>query len=422
MMDKIGYKSFGKSLNRLYNLSLDLHDAYPFGLETSLTENTYVPIQKKRGDLQKLKRQEQLTGYLFIFPALIIILIFGIFPIGYAIYMSLFNWQVTKGPFVGGKNYLLIFGSWQNLLILLLGIGLIVAGFYVWGGAFKPISKGKRLAKILGALVLLIGGAIFVTGWAQMYETGNAEFLNSLIVTVYYALGTVPLEVLLGLVLAYILYQDIIGKEVFRVIYFLPYITPSISTAVVFQIIFSSRETSFANQLVGLFGIDPLRWRFEPKPVLQLLGFDVSGLAGGPSLALVTIIIFGIWSFVGYNTVIFLAGLGNIPKEIYEAAEMDGSSTWDKFWKITIPMISPVTFYLTLIAFIGTFKAFNHIYVMRTPSAGASVLTTSLMIFDRFYKANQYSIATAQAIVLFVIILGLTLAQNKIMGERVFYG
>ena len=101
---------------------------------------------------------------------------------------------------------------------------------------------------------------------------------------------------------------------------------------------------------------------------------------------------------------------------------MDGSSTWDKFWKITIPMISPVTFYLTLIAFIGTFKAFNHIYVMRTPSAGSSVLTTSLMIFDRFYKANQYSIATAQAIVLFVIILGLTLAQNKIMGERVFYG
>jgi multiple sugar transport system permease protein len=85
-------------------------------------------------------------------------------------------------------------------------------------------------------------------------------------------------------------------------------------------------------------------------------------------------------------------------------------------------MISPVTFYLTLIGFIGTFKAFNHIYVMRTPSAQNTVVTTSLLVFDRFYKANQYSVATAQAIVLFVIILGLTLAQNKLMGERVFYG
>ncbi len=132
--------------------------------------------------------------------------------------------------------------------------------------------------------------------------------------------------------------------------------------------------------------------------------------------------LFGIWSFIGYNTVIFLSGLGNIPKEIYEAAEIDGSNSWNRFWYITIPMISPVTFYLTLIGFIGTFKAFNHIYVLRTPSAQNTVITASLMIFDRFYRANQYGIATAQAIVLFVIILGLTLVQNNVMGKQVFYG
>lgn len=386
-----------------------------------MTENT-APYPSHRKTLKLIKLQEQLTGYLFILPALIIILIFGIFPIGYSIYMSLFNWQVTKGPFIGDKNYLLIFGSWWNLLVLVAGLGLMLLGSMVWGKAFQTLSHGRRLAHIAGALVLILGGAIFVTGWGMMFRTGNKDFLNSLIVTVYYALGTVPAEIILGLVLAYILYQDIVGKEVFRMIYFLPYITPSISTAVVFQIIFSSRETSLANRLIGLFGIDPLKWRFEPKPVLKLLGFKVNGLAGGPSLALLTIIIFGIWSFVGYNTVIFLSGLGNIPKEIYEAAEIDGGSKWDRFWYITIPMISPVTFYLTLIGFIGTFKAFNHIYVMRTPSAQNSVITTSLLVFDRFYKANQYGVATAQAIVLFAIILGLTLAQNKIMGERVFYG
>jgi len=386
-------------------------------------ESTRKLISSKRKSAFKQQAlKDQITGILFTLPALIIIFIFGIFPIGYSIYMSLFNWQVTKGPFVGDKNYLLIFGSWWNLLVIVAGIGLFILGFFVWRKAFQTMNNGSRIAHIAGALVLILGGVVFVTGWGLMYETGNQDFLNSLIVTVYYALGTVPAEIIIGLVLAYILYQDIIGKEVFRIIYFLPYITPSISTAVVFQIIFSSRETSLANRLIGFFGVDPLRWRFEPKPVLNLLGFDVSGLAGGPSLALLTIIFFGIWSFVGYNTVIFLSGLGNIPKEIYEAAEMDGGTKWDRFWHITIPMISPVTFYLTLIGFIGTFKAFNHIYVMRTPSAQDSVITTSLLVFDRFYKANQYSVATAQAIVLFIIILGLTLAQNKLMGERVFYG
>lgn len=377
---------------------------------------------KRANAFKKQAYKDQITGLLFTLPAFLIIFIFGIFPIGYSIYMSLFNWQVTKGPFVGDKNYLLIFGSWGNLLVLLAGLGLFVLGFYVWRRAFQSLNNGPRLAHIAGALVLVLGGVIFVTGWGLMYETGNQDFLNSLIITVYYALGTVPAEIIIGLVLAYILYQDIIGKQVFRIIYFLPYITPSISTAVVFQIIFSSRETSLANRLIGLIGIDPLKWRFEPKPVLNLLGMDVSGIAGGPSLALLTIIFFGIWSFVGYNTVIFLSGLGNIPKEIYEAAEIDGGSKWDRFWHITIPMISPVTFYLSLIGFIGTFKAFNHLYVMRTPSARDTVITTSLLVFDRFYKANQYSVATAQAIVLFLVILGLTLAQNKLMGERVFYG
>lgn len=390
-------------------------------LEASLTEST-LSEQPKRIGLKRLKAREQLTGYLFILPALIVILVFGIFPIGYSIYMSLFDWRVVKGPFIGDRNYLMIFGSWKNVGIIIAGIALFYAGSKVWGKAFQSLKNGQKLARLVGALILILGGVVFVTGWTQMYETGNSEFLDSLIVTLYYALGTVPAEVILGLVLAYILYQDIVGKETFRMIYFLPYITPSISSAVVFQIIFSSRETSLANQFIGLFGIDPLKWRFEPRPVLQLLGFDVSGIGGGPSLALLTIMFFGIWSFVGYNTVIFLSGLGNIPKEIYEAAEIDGSNSWNRFWYITIPMISPVTFYLTLIGFIGTFKAFNHIYVLRTPSAQNTVITASLMIFDRFYRANQYGIATAQAIVLFVIILGLTLVQNNVMGKQVFYG
>jgi len=369
-----------------------------------------------------MKIKEEVTGFLFILPALIIIVVFGIFPIGYAFYMSLFRWGVTKGPFVGAKNYLDIFGSWQNLGILLLGIALIVAAFWIWSNAFKSLSKGETIAKLVGAFVLVVGGVVFISGWGQMYESGSKAFLDSLIVTLYYALGTVPAEVILGMILAYLLYQNIVGKEMFRMMYFLPYVTPSVSSAVVFQIIFSLRETSIANSVIGWFGISPQKWRFESRPILTLLGLNLTGFFAGPSLALVSIMMYGIWSFVGYNAVIFLAGLGNIPKEVYEAAEIDGATSSQMFRHITMPLLSPTTFYLSLIGFIGTFKAFNHIYVLRTPSAQNSVITTSLLIFDRFYKANQYSVATAQAIVLFFVILGLTLAQNKLMGEKVFYG
>ena len=385
-------------------------------------ESIATGSQRAKGGMKRLQRREQATGILFILPALIIILIFGIFPIGYSVYMSMFNWLVTKGAFVGDKNYLLIFGSWQNFFILLAGVGLLVLAYWVWNNAFKTLNNGEVIARVAGALIMILGGVIFISGWGQVAASGNKDFLDSLIVTVYYALGTVPAEIILGMVLAFLLYQDIIGKEAFRIIYFLPYVTPSVTTAVVFQIIFSLRETSIANIVIGWFGISPQKWRFEPKPILNLLGIDWQGFFAGPSLALFTIMLFGIWSFVGYNTVIFLAGLGNIPKETYEAAEMDGATRGQMFQKITMPLLSPITFYLTLIGFIGTFKAFNHIYVMRTPSAQSTVVTTSLLIFDRFYKANQYGVATAQAIVLFLIILGLTLAQNKLFGERVFYG
>ncbi|MDD2522852.1 MAG: ABC transporter permease subunit [Anaerolineaceae bacterium] len=388
-----------------------------------MTEAVISVKPKKTGTtLHKLRTREQITGYLFVLPALIVILVFGLFPIGYSIYMSLFNWRVTKGAYVGGKNYLLIFGNWTNLLITLAGIALIVGAFWIWNNAFKSLSKGQTIAKVVAAVIMILGGVIFITGWGYMYDSGNQNFLNSLIVTLYYALGTVPAEVILGMILAFLLYQDIIGKDIFRMIYFLPYVTPSVTSAVVFQIIFSLRETSIANMIIGWFGISPQKWRFEPKPLLNLLGLDLSGFLAGPSLALISIMIYGIWSFVGYNTVIFLAGLGNIPKETYEAAEIDGATRSQQFRFITMPLLSPTTFYLVLIGFIGTFKAFNHIYVLRTPSAGDSVITTSLLIFDNFYKANQYGIATAQAIVLFVVILGLTLAQNKLIGERVFYG
>lgn len=371
----------------------------------------------------KGKIKESLLGYLLIFPSVLIIAIFGLFPIFYSIYMSGFNWRVTKGNFNNWEHYENLFGEPRGLLIFLAGIVLLILAFWLWKGAFSNSKPIQRVLKIIAAAFLIAFGVAFATGWNSFTTTGDANFFKSLTVTLFYSVLTVPTQLLIGLVLAYILFQNIKGKEVFRMFYFLPYVTPAVSTAVVFRVIFSPRETSLANIVLANLGIQPLDWLYEPNSLINMLfGGNLEGFIAGPSLALITIAIYGVWTFAGYDAVIYLAGLGSISQDVYEAAEIDGSNGWHLFWHITFPLISPVSFYLLLISFIGTFKAFNHLYVMRVPSAQTSVITASLNIFDTFYKANNFGYAATQAIVLFVIIAGLTFAQNKLLGKKVFYG
>lgn len=375
------------------------------------------------GKLRWIDIKEQLTGYLFVFPAVLLIGLFGLFPIAYAFYMSLFNWNVRKGAFHGLANYEKAIGDWLGLAIFVVGFVLIGMAYWFWQNALKSNSNRGLIFGLMVAFLLIAAGWVISDGWARMMLTGDARFLESLPLTVFYALGTVPAELGIALLLAYVLFQNLRGKEFFRMLYFLPYITPTVASAVVFRTLFSPRETALVNQILSIFGIEPQKWLFEPKPFINILfGTELEGLLAGPSMALVSIIFFGIWTYVGYNTVIFLAGLGSIPGELYEAAEIDGANSWQSFRYITLPLLSPVTFYLALIAFIGTFKAFNHIYVMRVPSALGTVNVASVQIFDTFYKSNQYGYATAQAILLFLIILALTMVQNKVFGEKVFYG
>lgn len=394
-----------------------------------MTTTTSTPSTKyRRKRIRWLDIKEHLTGYLFILPAIVIIAMFGLFPIGYAFYMSMHRWRVKQGDFIGFDNYTKALGDdFIGLLIFIGGFALLMIAYFVWTAAFKSTSNKKLIVGAITALVLIAGGFAISSGWARIMEVGDTRFLDALPITVFYSLGTVPAEIVIALVLAYILFQKIKGQEFFRMLYFLPYITPVVATAVVFRTIFSPRETSLANQViewVSLGNMGPFKWLFESKP-FNVIFFGLENLEGffaGPSMALVSITFFGIWTYIGYNTVIFLAGLGAIPNDLYEAAEIDGAGQWKMFRHITLPLLSPVTFYLALIAFIGTFKAFNHIYVMRVPSALGTVNTTSITIFDTFYKSNQFGYAAAQAFILFIVILALTFAQNKIFGERVFYG
>jgi ABC-type sugar transport system permease subunit len=234
----------------------------------------------------------------------------------------------------------------------------------------------------------------------------------------------VPITLALGLALAVLLYQNIRAKSLFRVIYFLPYITPFVATSIVFSLLFSHRTGSPANQLIGFLGQEPQRWLLEPKGIFQLLfGDAVPNALAGPGLALCVIILYSVWTYAGYGTVIFLAGLGNIPTDVYESAKIDGANGWQQFRHMTLPLLSPVTFFLLLVSTIGTLQAFTQIYLMRRAGAYTAVDTINIYIYEEITAGRpDYAFGSAMAFVLFGVILVLTLIQNRIAGRRVFYG
>jgi len=325
--------------------------------------------------------------------------------------------------------------AWEVGLKAPIGVQIvsIAAGFLLlglawklWTSAVSHASDRVFLFRGLAALFLIIGAWLLISEVPAVIEAGDKDLWLGLQVTIFYSLGTVPFQLSISLVLAYLLFQNVRGKELFRVVYFLPYVTPAVASAVVFNLIFGPRASSPINAIITFFGGEHQKWLMEPNGVLTILGkylgFEVPGWAAGPSLALVVIIIYSIWTYVGYDTVIYLAGLGNISNDLNESAAIDGANSWQIFRHITLPLLSPTTYFLSLIAVIGTFKAFNHIYVLRDPLALGTVDTFSVVIFDEFFTKSRFGHASAMAFVLFGIILALTYVNNKVQGSRVFYG
>lgn len=402
--------------------------------------------------LARLRSADNIAGWAFAFPSVLLIFIFGIFPIGYALYMSLFRWRIRQGPsmcdlsaqaaaardvvvdtlsYIRGclANYeSAVFGDWGGLAVFCLGFAMLVLAYRVWNTLFRSREELIFMFIRLGAALAIIAVSFAVISYG--YETminglarRDRAFLTGLQITFYYAFGSIPIQLALGLILAYVLHSKIRGKQVYRMLFFLPYVTPTVAAAVVFGTVFSGRDTSLANQIVTLLGGDVQRWLSEARPFVNVVfGWNLQGFLAGPSMALVVVIVMGIWTYTGYNTVIFMAGLGNIPTDLYEAARVDGANDWSIFRFITLPMLSPVIFYLSLLGFIGTFTAFNTLFVMRTPAAQGTLDTSALVIFDTFRSQNRWAEATAQAITLMLIVLVLTQIQRSVFEKRVFYG
>lgn len=314
---------------------------------------------------------------------------------------------------------------WTQVLTISIGIVLLLLSWKLWGSAARRDSNLSMVLRLGAAVLLMIGGYLLIVELPLAVGAGDKKWWSGLQTTVYYSMGTIPFQLAISLMLATILFQDIRGKSFFRVIYFLPYITPVVGAAAIFRILFSGRVDAPINRIVTAFGFEALGWLNEPNGIFQMiLGESVRlpDWAVGPSLSLIVIIIFSIWTFVGFNTVIFLAGLGSIPSTLYESASIDGAGRWAQFRHITLPLLSPTIYLLTLYAVIGTFKAFTHIYVLRTGAALGTTDTASVVIFDAFNRDTRIGYASALAMLLLLIVMGLTVANNRIASKRVFYG
>lgn len=313
---------------------------------------------------------------------------------------------------------------------LIIALVVLAVGYFLWNWSMNQNSNVKLVGGLVGAIVMIGMGVQLAGWWPTISGDSDPDFYLSLTATVFYALFTVPIQLLISMVLAVLLYQNIKAKGIFRIIFFIPYIAPAVATAGIFEAIFSIRATSLANWPFTNGGQDPtaaLQWLQEASPAFaelgQAMGLDAAAaIEWGPSLALFVIIIYSIWVFVGYDTVIFLAGLGNIPNTLYEAARIDGAGRWALFRYITLPLLSPTTYFLSVISIIGTFKAFNHIWVLREPAAQGTADTASIYFFQTFFRGTRYGYATSMAVVLFVIILLMTIIQNRIAARKVFYG
>ncbi|MDY6846226.1 MAG: sugar ABC transporter permease [Chloroflexota bacterium] len=317
-------------------------------------------------------------------------------------------------------------GIWPQFISITAGVILLALAWILWKRAPGRESKASFLVQILAAAALLVGAWLLIGEIPTIVASGDRDLWEGLKVTVFFSLGTVPWQIAIGLFLAVLLFQKVRGANIFRILYFIPYVTPGIASAAVFQQMFSNRQSAPVNMFLSFLGLEPQQWLFEPRGILTILGdtlgFNVPTWAAGPSLALIVIIIHNIWTYVGYDTVIYLAGLGNISKEMTDSAEVDGANRWQVFRHIIFPLLSPTTYFLSLVAIIGTFKAFNTIWIFRSNLALGTTDTFSLIIFIEFFEKLRYGYASALAFILFGIIILLSFINNKTQGSKVFYG
>ncbi|PWK16317.1 carbohydrate ABC transporter permease [Tumebacillus permanentifrigoris] len=228
----------------------------------------------------------------------------------------------------------------------------------------------------------------------------DPRFIRALGNTSLYSLGVVPIQIAIALMLALIVDAKIKGKTLFRVVYFLPTVTSTVAVSVMFMYLF--KNDGLVNFVLSKLSIPTFDW-------FNSLTF-----------ALPAVMMMAIWTTVGQFMVIYLAGLQDIPQELYEAAEVDGATPWQRLRFITWPMLKPTTFFILIMSIIGTFQVFDQMYVISKGEGGPQdrTLTVVFYLYRAAFKDFDMGYASAMAFALFLIILLLTIIQRKFFKEE----
>ncbi|HUS57492.1 MAG TPA: sugar ABC transporter permease [Planctomycetota bacterium] len=299
---------------------------------------------------------------------------------------------------------------------------------------FLYLLPAALLLGVFSILPLIYGFVVSLCRWGIDYERfvglGNyyraahdPEFRQSLLVTIYYVIGTVPAGLILSYIIASLLFQKLRARGMYRTIYFLPYVTSTVAAAAVWRWFFNPGQRGLANSFLASFGKPAMDWVEESHSIFHSFG-SLAGINldwAGPSLALFCVMIFSIWQSLGFNVVIFLAGLSAVPNEVHEASMIDGAGGWRKAWHVTIPLISPTILFLTVVSIIRAFQAFNQIYVMISDVSMSEARNVTMFIFSKFYVSGEIGYGSAGAFILFIIIMLLTVLQMKYLARRVHY-
>jgi ABC-type sugar transport system permease subunit len=204
----------------------------------------------------------------------------------------------------------------------------------------------------------------------------------------------------LALLVAIALNKKIKGKKFLRTAFFAPVIISPVAAAVIWRWIYDPNY-GLLNYSISFLGVDSINWLNDP------------------TAAMFALIIMGVWKTFGINMVLFSAGLQGIPETYYEAAEIDGAGRWSKFWKITVPMLAPTTFFIMIMSMISSFQVFDLVYVLTSGGPLGSTKVLVFFVYEYAFKFFEMGYASAAAYVLFAILIVLTMVQVRYMKNRI---
>lgn len=321
--------------------------------------------------------EERLTGWLFVSPSIIGFLAFLAGPLAYSFVMSFFKWDGINTPtFIGLKNYADTLGL-------------------EFAASRESLSTGYfQIAELFGMSI----GAIDPLFWKSI--TNIMIFL----------LTAVPLSVVIALILATLIEQRLPGSKVFRAVFFIPSVAGVIGVTLIWKQMLNS-TVGFVNYVVGeFFSILNFFLPGDPLPTRVEIGW-----LSTEQFALAAVVIVFVWSQFGFNTVLYIAGLQSVSKELYEAAELDGATSLQRFWNVTIPALRPTTFFITATTVILALQLFDIVFALNSPNVvgfpNNATLTPVVYLYQLGFQQNSFGKASAVAWILFAIIFVFTLLQ-----------